>query len=55
MVVYIHFNIHSNHWVYFKIELATNTITLHDPLPPLQQTQVKDTEQFLHKLAEWVI
>ena len=55
MVVYIPFNIHSNHWVYFKIELATNTITLHDPLPPLLQTQVKDTKQFLHRLAEWVI
>jgi len=53
--VYIPFNIHSNHWVYFKIELASNTITLHDPLPPLLQTQVKDTKQFLHKLAEWVI
>jgi len=36
-VVYIPFNIHSNHWVYFKIELATNTMTLHDPLPPLLQ------------------
>jgi len=34
-VVYIPFNIHSNQWIYFKIELATNTITLHDPLPPL--------------------
>jgi len=34
-VVYIPFNIHSNHWVYFKIEQATNTITLHNPLPPL--------------------
>jgi len=34
MVVYIPLNIHSNHWVYFKIELATNTVTLHDPLPP---------------------
>ena len=54
-VVYIPFNIHSNHWVYFKIELATNTITLHDPLPPPLQTQVKDTKQFLHRLAEWVI
>ena len=54
-VVYISFNIHSNHWVYFKIELATNTITLHDLLPPLLQTQVKDTKQSLHKLAEWVI
>ena len=53
--VYVPINIHSNHWVYFKIELATNTITLHDPLPPLLQTQVKDTKQFLHKLAEWVI
>jgi len=52
-VVYIPFNIHSNHWVYFK--MATNTITLHDPLPPLLQTQVKDTKHFLHKLAEWVI
>ena len=54
-VVYNPFNIHGNHWVYFKIELATNTITLHDPLPPLLQTQVKDTKQFLHKLSEWVI
>ena len=54
-VVYIPFNIRSNHWVYFKIELATNTITLNDPLPPLLQTQVKDTKQFLHKLAEWGI
>ena len=40
-VVYIPDNIHSNHWVYFEIELATNTTTLHDPLPPLLQTQVK--------------
>jgi len=54
-VVYIPFNIHSNHWVYFKIELATNTITLHDPLPPLLQTQMKNKKQFLHRLAEWVI
>jgi len=54
-VVYIPFNIHSNHWVYFKIELATNTMLLHDPLPPLLQTQVKDVKQFLYKLAEWVI
>ena len=45
-IVYIPFNIHSNYWVYFKIELATNTITLHDPLPPLLQTQVKDTKHF---------
>ena len=54
-VVYIPFNIHSDHWVYFKFELATNTITLHDLLPPLLQTQVEDTKQFLHRLAEWVI
>jgi len=54
-VVYIPFNIHSNHWVYFKIELATNTITLHDPLPPLRQTQAEDTKQILDRLAEWVI
>jgi len=40
-VVYIPFNIHSKHWVYFKIELATNTITLHDPLPPPLQTQTE--------------
>jgi len=53
--VYIPFNIHSDHWVYFKIELATNTITLHDPLPPLLQTQAEDTQQILHRLAEWVI
>ena len=53
--MYIPFNIHINHLVYFKIELATNTITLHDPLPPLLQTQVEDTKQILHRLAEWVI
>jgi len=52
-ILYIPFNVHSNHWVYFKIELATNTITLHDPLPPLLQTQVEDTKQILHRLAEW--
>jgi hypothetical protein len=51
-VVYIPFNIHSNRWVYFKIELATNTTTLHDPLHPLLQTQVEDSKQFLHRLAE---
>jgi len=54
-VVYIPFNIHSNHWVYFIIELATNTITLHDLLHPLLQTQADDTKQILHTLAEWVI
>jgi len=53
--VYIPFNIHSNHWVYFIIELATNTITLHDLLHPLLQTQADDTKQILHTLAEWVI
>jgi len=53
--VYIPFNIHINHLVYFKIELATNTITLHDPLPLLLQTQVEDTKKILHRLAEWVI
>jgi len=54
MVVYIPFNIHSDHWVYFKIEVATNTITLHDPLPPPLRTHAIDTKQILHTLAEWV-
>jgi len=52
--VYVRFNLHSNHWVYFKIELATHTITLHDPLPPQLRTQAIDTRQILHTLAEWV-
>jgi len=51
-VVYIPFNINSNHWVYFNITLATNTITLHDPLPPPLRTQAIDTKQILHTLAE---
>jgi len=54
-VVYIPFNIHSNHWIYFKIELATNIITLHNPLPPPLRAQAIDTKQILHALAEWVM
>ena len=53
-VVYIPFNIHSNHWVYFKIEFVTNTITIHDPLPPQLSTQAIDTKRVLHRPAEWM-
>ena len=52
--VYVPFNIHSFHWVYFRVDLDSNTVTLHDPLPPRIQLQAKDTEKFLHRLAEWL-
>jgi len=52
-VAYIPYNIHSNHWVYFRIDLASNTITLHDPLPPNLRDQSSDTKRVLHRLAEW--
>jgi len=54
-VVYIPFNIHRNRWVYFKIELATKTIMLHDPFSPQLRNQALNTKQILHTLAEWVV
>jgi len=53
-VAYIPFNIHGNHWVYFKVEFLKNTITLHDPLPPQLSAHAKDTKRVLHRLAEWM-
>ena len=53
-VAYIPFNIHGNHWVYFKVEFLKNAITLHDPLPSPLTEQAKDTERVLHRLAEWM-
>jgi len=53
-VAYIPFNIHGNHWVYFKVEFLNNTITLHDPLPPQLSEQASDNTWVLHKLAEWM-
>ena len=52
--VYVPFNIHGSHWVYFKVDLDSNTVTLHDPSPPPIQLQAMNTKKFLHRLAEWL-
>jgi len=51
---FIPHNIHSNHSVYSKIDLTTDSQLLNDPLSSSGQTQSSQIRLLTHHLAQWL-
>lgn len=49
---FIPYNIYSNHWVYFKIDLTTDSLLLHHSLSLSGQTQSSQIRLLMHRLAQ---